>query len=97
MSVRLGTKVIFFQSEVIHIAHSEGMKKLLGHEALKIKREAQSKARVKTGRLRRRIGYTVAQDSYGAYANVFTDARNKGFRYGAYWNALEHYLDDSVH
>lgn len=92
----MSVKVVFYQAQLTALARSEATQRYLGHEAGKVKRSAQAAAPSRTGRLRRKISYHVGVDSISAYADVSTNARNKGFRYGAYWNAIDHYLDNAL-
>lgn len=89
-------RVVFHPEELIVIARSESMKRNLGRQAMQVKMSARAAAPLRTGKLRRGIGYYVATDAFSAYADIYTDAQNKGFRYGAYWNAVTHYLDNAV-
>ena len=94
--IAVGTRIIWHAEEVSLLMRSHAVSQMLGREALKVKRIAQANARVDTGKLRRQIRYYVATDAYSAYADIGTNAKRKGFRYGAYWNAIDHYLDDAI-
>lgn len=88
--------IVFHQEELVQMSRSEQMKRQLEKSGQEIQSRARERARVDSGRMRQDIGYYVGSDSYGAYVDVFTSAARRGFRYGAYWNAIDRYLDDAA-
>lgn len=86
----------FHQEELVRIGRSATMLKVLDHIGDEAAQRAKQKARVRTGRMRQDIGHSVGTDAYGSYVDVYTSASRRGFRYGAYWNAIDHYLDAAL-
>jgi hypothetical protein len=87
---------VFHREELVRLSRSEEMRRVLDEKGQQIQDLARKRARVSTGRMRQDINHVVGTDTYGAYVDVYTSASRAGFRYGAYWNAVEHYLDDAL-
>lgn len=89
------TTVIHYE-EIARMGQSEQMRRKLDEIGSSTAERAKQHARVLTGRLRDDIGYVVSEDAYGAYVDIYTAAARRGFRYGAYWNAIDQYLDHAL-
>lgn len=89
------TTVIHYD-EIARIGRSEQMRRHLDEIGRATADRAKSKVRVLTGRMRDDIGHQVSEDAYGAYVDIYTSASRRGFRYGAYWNAIDQYLDHAL-